>query len=177
MHIIFTVWTRVESTERFPLMYYSSTILSIWSIWFHKQFQELETEWGKRNYIDFESKQRSISEHFEKGRGKTTKLFDFFLLSLEVWSEKVFFWEIGTRFKEKNLTLRAETVNPAVVVPTPVVSTDRGDILLANFRISDFPVPGSPTRSRCNSGLTLAPSSPPLPTPPARTTAKHSLTR
>jgi hypothetical protein len=46
------------------------------------------------------------------------------------------------------LTLTAETVNPAEVDPTPVVSTDRGQTLDTNRRRWDFPVPGSPTSNR-----------------------------
>jgi len=38
-------------------------------------------------------------------------------------------------------TLTAVTVNPALVLPMPVVSTDRGDTLHAYFRNWDFPVP------------------------------------
>jgi len=38
-------------------------------------------------------------------------------------------------------TLTAVTVNPALVLPMPVVSTDRGDTLHAYFRNCDFPVP------------------------------------
>jgi len=46
------------------------------------------------------------------------------------------------------LTLTAETVNPAEVDPTPVVSTDRGQTLDTNRSRWDFPVPGSPTSKR-----------------------------
>jgi hypothetical protein len=51
-------------------------------------------------------------------------------------------------FQSLSLTLTAETVNPAEVDPTPVVSTDRGQTLDTNRRRWDFPVPGSPTSNR-----------------------------
>ncbi len=38
-------------------------------------------------------------------------------------------------------TLTAVTVNPALVLPIPVVNTDRGITLVAYFRNCDFPVP------------------------------------
>ena len=42
-----------------------------------------------------------------------------------------------------SLTLTAETVRPALVVPMPVVSTERGISFTAYFRNWDFPVPAS----------------------------------
>lgn len=54
-------------------------------------------------------------------------------------------------------TITAETVNPAVVDPIPVVKTDLGITLEANLNICDFPVPGSPTSSKCGSDLILVP--------------------
>lgn len=44
--------------------------------------------------------------------------------------------------------MTAETVNPADVVPVPVVKTDLGMTFEANFNICDFPVPGSPTNNK-----------------------------
>ena len=41
----------------------------------------------------------------------------------------------------KLLPLTAATVSPALVEPIPVVITDRGDSLLAYFKICDLPVP------------------------------------
>jgi len=38
-------------------------------------------------------------------------------------------------------TFTAVTVKPALVLPIPVVSTDRGDTLHAYFKNCDFPVP------------------------------------
>lgn len=49
--------------------------------------------------------------------------------------------------------MSAETVNPAAVDPTPVVKTDLGTSLEANRSNCDFPVPGSPTRSKWDSAL------------------------
>ncbi len=39
-------------------------------------------------------------------------------------------------------TLTAETVSPALVVPIPVVSMERGLSLHMYFKIWDFPAPG-----------------------------------
>ena len=47
------------------------------------------------------------------------------------------------------------TVNPAEVDPIPVVNTDRFDNLVAYFKIYDFPVPGSPTKSKWHYPLIL----------------------
>ncbi len=43
--------------------------------------------------------------------------------------------------KEYNITLTAETVRPALVVPIPVVKTDLGLKLQIYFKICDFPAP------------------------------------
>jgi len=43
-------------------------------------------------------------------------------------------------------TLTAVTVKPALVLPMPVVSTDRGDTLHAYFRNCDLPVPTKPQK-------------------------------
>jgi hypothetical protein len=48
----------------------------------------------------------------------------------------------------------AEQVKPAEVVPTPVVSTARGLRRAANRKNCDFPVPGSPTISKCDCART-----------------------
>ena len=49
------------------------------------------------------------------------------------------------------------TVSPAEVVPVPVVSTERGESCDAKRKNCDFPVPGSPTISMCDSDLTCMP--------------------
>lgn len=56
-----------------------------------------------------------------------------------------------------NITFRADTVRPAAVEPTPVVKTALGMIFEANLSSCDLPVPGSPTRSKCDSALVLIP--------------------
>lgn len=53
--------------------------------------------------------------------------------------------------------MTAATVKPADVQPMPVVKTDLGIIFEANFSNCDFPVPGSPTKSKCGSALILIP--------------------
>ncbi|OMH78615.1 hypothetical protein AX774_g7987, partial [Zancudomyces culisetae] len=70
----------------------------------------------------------------------------------------------------------AATVSPALVVPTPVVSTDRGDNFAAYFKNCDFAVPGSPTSNKCISPRTLSPSLLCLPVPPIMTKSNASLT-
>ena len=47
------------------------------------------------------------------------------------------------------LTLTAVTVSPALVLPIPVVRTERGVILEAYFKNWDFPVPGKHNLYRC----------------------------
>ena len=58
-----------------------------------------------------------------------------------------------------NLLYRSNslTVSPAEVVPVPVVSTERGESCDAKRKNCDFPVPGSPTISMCDSDLTCMP--------------------
>lgn len=77
-----------------------------------------------------------------------------------------------------NITIVAVTVKPAAVEPTPVVNTALGTILEANLSKCDFPVPGSPTKSKWDSDLVLTPvkfmSS--IGQPPASTTASANLT-
>lgn len=65
--------------------------------------------------------------------------------------------KFGKLIINSNHTRTAATVSPAVVEPTPVVKTDRGQTLDAKRRMSDFPVPGSPTNKRCDSARILHP--------------------
>lgn len=78
-----------------------------------------------------------------------------------------------------DITFNADTVKPAAVDPTPVVNTALGIIFEANLSNSDLPVPGSPTRSKCDSALVRIPvrlvSSNGL--PPAKTIAIANFTQ
>jgi hypothetical protein len=51
-------------------------------------------------------------------------------------------------FDSHALTRTAVAVKPALVEPTPVVSTALGIIFATYFRKNDLPVPGSPTISK-----------------------------
>ena len=62
-----------------------------------------------------------------------------------------------TNIRLQYYTLTADTVRPALVDPIPVVSTALGITFDAYLRNWDFPVPGSPTRSRCDSPRTRVP--------------------
>lgn len=78
--------------------------------------------------------------------------------------------------RRKRITLTAVTVNPALVVPIPVVRTERGLNLQMYLRICDLPAPGSPTNSKCDSPRAFVPDSSTLDTPPARMMAADNLT-
>ena len=56
------------------------------------------------------------------------------------------------------LSLTTAAVSPAAVLPRPLVYRPRGAILAQNLSISDFAVPGSPTRNMLMSPRTLEPS-------------------
>lgn len=76
-----------------------------------------------------------------------------------------------------HITIMAVTVKPADVDPMPVVKTERGMILEAKCKSCDFPVPGSPTRSKCGCDLGVIVSSLFFNwLPPANTTANANFT-
>ncbi len=56
------------------------------------------------------------------------------------------------------LSRTTAAVRPAAVEPLPEVYNPLGAILAQNFSISDFAVPGSPTRNTFTSPLILLPS-------------------
>mmetsp|Transcript_28488 Transcript_28488/g.79666 ORF Transcript_28488/g.79666 Transcript_28488/m.79666 type:complete len:223 (-) Transcript_28488:383-1051(-) len=70
----------------------------------------------------------------------------------------------------------AVTVSPALVLPVPVVRTERGTSLATNLRNCDLPVPGSPTRRRWTSPRTRSPPSPVRATPPRTMSMTASFT-
>lgn len=59
------------------------------------------------------------------------------------------------RYENNLYTITAVTVKPADVEPIPVVKTDRGTTFDAKCKSCDFPVPGSPTNSKCGCDLAV----------------------